>query len=60
MDTKTVVEIALAAVGLIAALIGVIYGLLRSEDKRLSRNIHELRNAVHELAIQVATWAKRR
>lgn len=37
--------------GVIFALVGVIYGLLRAEDKRLARNQHELRNHVGRLAM---------
>ncbi len=38
----------------IVALVGVIYGLLRSEDKRLARNIHGLRNLVQSVIMTLA------
>lgn len=43
------------AIAAIFALIGIIYWLLRAEDKRLSKNIHALRNDVQSLAIKLAT-----
>ena len=57
MDAWKVVVISF---GVICTLIGVIYGLLRSEDKRLAKNIHELRNDVQSLAIKLATLLGRR
>lgn len=48
------------AISAIFSLIAIIFFWLRSEDKRLSRNIHELRNTVQALAIQVATLMRRR
>lgn len=39
----------------IVALVGVIYGLLRSEDKRLARNIHGLRNLVQAVIMTLAS-----
>lgn len=39
----------------IVALVGVIYGLLRSEDKRLARNIHSLRNLVQAVIMTLAS-----
>lgn len=48
-----------AAIGILIAivigLIGVIYGLLRSEDKRLARNIHSLRNLVQTIIMTLAS-----
>jgi inner membrane protein involved in colicin E2 resistance len=38
----------------IVALIGVIYGLLRSEDQRLAKNIHSLRNLVQSVIMTLA------
>lgn len=50
---------ALAIIGILAGvvigLIGVIYGLLRSEDKRLARNIHSLRNLVQAIVMTLAS-----
>lgn len=47
-----------AAIGILIAtvigLVGVIYGLLRSEDKRLARNIHGLRNKVQSIVMALA------
>lgn len=48
-----------AIVGLLIAtvigLIGVIYGLLRGEDRRLAKNIHNLRNRVNTIVLTLAT-----
>lgn len=41
-------------VTVILGLVGVIYGLLRSEDKRLARNIHSLRNLVQAIVMALA------
>lgn len=41
-------------VTVILGLVGIIYGLLRSEDKRLARNIHALRNAVQAIVMTLA------
>lgn len=42
-------------IGTVAALVGVIYGLLRAEDKRLARNIHGLRNLVQSIVMTLAS-----
>lgn len=42
-------------VGMVASLIGVIYALLRAEDKRLSKNIHSLRNLVQSVIMTLAS-----
>lgn len=41
-------------VTVILGLVGIIYGLLRSEDKRLARNIHNLRNLVQSIVMTLA------
>lgn len=41
-------------VTVILGLVGIIYGLLRSEDKRLARNIHSLRNLVQAIVMALA------
>lgn len=41
-------------VTVILGLVAVIYGLLRSEDKRLARNIHSLRNLVQSIVMALA------
>lgn len=41
-------------VTVIIGLVGIIYGLLRSEDKRLARNIHALRNTVQAIVMTLA------
>lgn len=41
--------------GIVIGLVGVIYGLLRSEDKRLARNIHSLRNLVQAIVMALAS-----
>lgn len=41
--------------GTVAGLVGIIYGLLRSEDKRLARNIHGLRNRVQAIVMTLAS-----
>lgn len=38
----------------ILGLVGIIYGLLRSEDKRLAKNIHTLRNTVQAIVMTLA------
>lgn len=40
--------------GVIFALIGVIYWMLRREDERNAKNIHELRGTVAPLTLWVA------
>lgn len=35
-------------------LVGIIYGLLRGEDQRLARNIHDLRNLVNAIVLTLA------
>lgn len=52
MSPEAVIGILIAAV---AGLVGVIYGLLRSEDKRLARNIHGLRNRVQTIVMALAS-----
>lgn len=52
MGTEAVIGILIATV---AALVGIIYGLLRSEDKRLARNIHSLRNTVQSIVMTLAS-----
>lgn len=52
MSPEAVIGILIATV---AALIGIIYGLLRSEDKRLARNIHSLRNLVQSVIMTLAS-----
>lgn len=42
-------------VTVILGLVGIIYGLLRSEDKRLARNIHSLRNLVQAIVMTLAS-----
>lgn len=41
-------------VTVILGLVGIIYGLLRSEDKRLAKNIHSLRNTVQAIVMTLA------
>ena len=45
--------------GVIFALIGVIYWSLRREDERLARNIHELRGEMSPLRLWVAVIRER-
>ncbi len=45
--------------GVIFALIGVIYWSLRREDERLARNIHELRGEMSPLKLWVAVIRER-
>lgn len=52
MSPEAVIGILL---GTVAALVGIIYGLLRSEDKRLARNIHGLRNRVQSIVMALAS-----
>jgi putative Mn2+ efflux pump MntP len=41
-------------VSVILGLVAIIYGLLRSEDKRLAKNIHSLRNTVQSIVMALA------
>lgn len=50
MDAEWIIGILL---GVIFALIGVIYWSLRREDERLAKNIHELRGTVAPLTLWV-------
>lgn len=52
MSPEAIIGILIATV---AGLIGIIYGLLRSEDKRLARNIHSLRNTVQAIVMALAS-----
>lgn len=51
MSNEAVIGFLLATV---AALIGIVYGLLRSEDKRNAKNIHALRNLVQRIVMTLA------
>lgn len=42
-------------VAIAIGLVGVIYGLLRSEDKRLAKNMHGLRNKVQAIIMALAS-----
>jgi predicted Co/Zn/Cd cation transporter (cation efflux family) len=42
-------------VTVILGLVGIIYGLLRAEDKRLAKNIHSLRNLVQSVIMTLAS-----
>lgn len=42
-------------VSVILGLVAIIYGLLRSEDKRLAKNIHSLRNTVQAIVMALAS-----
>jgi putative Mn2+ efflux pump MntP len=41
-------------VSVILGLVAIIYGLLRSEDKRLAKNIHSLLNTVQSIVMALA------
>jgi Flp pilus assembly protein TadB len=41
-------------VSVILCLVAIIYVLLRSEDKRLAKNIHSLRNTVQSIVMALA------
>jgi uncharacterized membrane protein len=51
MSTEAVIGILIA---IVIGLIGIIYGLLRSEDKRIARNVHALRNTVQSIIMTLA------
>jgi Flp pilus assembly protein TadB len=42
-------------VSVILGLVAIIYGLLRSEDRRLAKNIHSLRNTVQSIVMALAS-----
>lgn len=52
MSPEAIIGILIATV---AGLVGIIYGLLRAEDKRLARNIHSLRNRVQAIVMTLAS-----
>ncbi len=54
MDAETTRWLVGAALGVICALIGVIYWSLRREDERLAKNIHALRGQVSPIALWIA------
>jgi hypothetical protein len=54
MDAETLRWIAGAALGLICALIGVIYWLLRRDIDRIAKNLHALRGEVSPVVLWVA------
>lgn len=51
MSTEAVIGILIA---IVIALVGIIYGLLRAEDKRIARNVHGLRNTVQSIIMTLA------
>lgn len=51
MSTEAVIGILIA---MVAGLIGIIYGLLRGEDRRLAKNLHGLRNRVQAIIMALA------
>lgn len=52
MSTEAIIAILIATV---AGLIGIIYGLLRGEDRRLAKNLHSLRNRVQAIVMALAS-----
>ena len=41
-------------IAMVVALVGVVYGLLHSELKRIAKNVHGLRNKVHAVVMALA------
>lgn len=42
-------------IAMVVGLVGIVYGLLRSEDKRIARNVHSLRNLVQSVIMTLAS-----
>ena len=59
MSAESLITVLLAVAGgliaMVTALVGVIYWLSRSEDKRLAKNIHALRNTVQSIIMTLAS-----
>lgn len=51
MSLEAVIGVLIA---MIIGLVGLLYGLLRAEDKRLARNIHAIRNTVQAIVMTLA------
>ena len=51
MSTEAVIGILIA---MVVALVGIVYGLLRSEVKRVAKNVHGLRNKVQAIVMALA------
>lgn len=52
MSADAVIGILIA---MVVALVGVVYGLLHAEIKRVARNVHGLRNKVQAIVMALAT-----
>lgn len=52
MSADAVIGILIA---MVVALVGVVYGLLHAEIKRVARNVHGLRNKVQSIVMALAT-----
>jgi hypothetical protein len=42
-------------IAMVVGLVGVVYGLLHSEIRRVAKNVHSLRNWLHAIVITLAT-----
>ncbi len=51
MSTEAAIGILIA---MVVALVGIVYGLLRSEVKRIAKNVHGLRNKVQAVVMTLA------
>lgn len=51
MSADAVIGILIA---LVVSLVGVVYGLLHAEIKRVAKNVHGLRNWLHAIVITLA------
>lgn len=51
MSTEVVIGILIA---MIVGLVGIVYGLLRAEVKRIAKNVHGLRNRVQAVVMALA------
>jgi hypothetical protein len=52
MSADAVIGILIA---MVVTLVGVVYGLLHAEIKRVARNVHGLRNKVQAIVMTLAT-----
>lgn len=52
MSTEAIIGVLIA---MVVGLVGIVYGLLRAEVKRIAKNVHGLRNTVQAVIMTLAT-----
>ena len=52
MSPEAIIGVLLA---MVVALVGIVYGLLHSEVKRIAKNVHGLRNKVQAVVMTLAS-----